>query len=177
MNYTGKIKKVHVSDPILLNDIKDNLGIERTYLDEDILLTRIMEDAISATENRTDRIISLKGCTITLATWKSSTIRIPLADLSSITSIKEGTTNVTYTLHEEDSHFVLEFEKSDFKNLVIKFQSGYTTADLPREMRSPCLIKASDMYDMERQSYVIGTIAAKLETWDNLCKLISIVRL
>lgn len=177
MNYTGKIKYQNISDPILLNDVKDNLGIERTFLDEDALLTRIMEDAISATEKFADRIISLTDCTITQSTWNSSTMRIPVADLASITSVKSDGVGITYTLQEEESHFFLGFEDSTIENLEIIFRCGYASNNLPREMRSPCLVKASDMYDMERQSYVVGASVNKMETWTNLCNVIKIIRL
>lgn len=172
-----KIKREILSDPFTLQQLKDNLGILAAEVDNDAKLTRCLEDGIKATENQTNRNISLTKCTHTIGESKGGQLFYFEADLHSITSVKNNGTDVPYKLKEYESYFTLDVEGGSYEALEVIFQVGYEEAKAPRDYRSACLVKASNLYDHESSNFASGTIVANNKAWENLCNNFTIIRL
>lgn len=170
------LKRVITSDPFTLQQLKDNVGILAAEVDNDSLLQRCLEDGIQATEQLTSRNISFAVLTDTVGESSGGTFTYYEADFNSIESVKDGVTDVPHKVKALSGSVSIEVEAGSYEALEIKFKVGYEAANVPRELRAPCLVKASNMFDFENSNYASGTSVNNNKSWENLCKNITIFR-
>ena len=146
-----KIKKTNKQySEIQLSELKQQLNIDADYTAEDTFLTSLIEASVEYCENLAGFDIVSTDNELLVKDFNSNSINVYEANFSAITSITLNSETINdYEVEEFYSKFKIEFTDSMSGDLLINFQ----TSDLKARYKQAILIKASNLYDVERQSY------------------------
>lgn len=154
------ITKVKSDYIITLADAKAHLRVDT--IDEDSYISNLIKAAVEFAEQYIQKDIAVTANTLVIEEFSGSFVEVDLANLVSVTSVKNGLTSLPYSeLIRRDAwfHFELDTSVSEI-DLTIECVTGYTLSTLPFSIRQAILIKIADLYDNERNSRTFsGTIA------------------
>lgn len=147
-----KIKKTNkVYTEISLPELKQQLNMDSNYSSEDTYLTSLIEAATDYCESLGGFDIVTTDNELTVRDFNSNSLTIYEENLSSISSIElDGVEITEYELIEFYTKFKIEFDVTLSGDLVVSFKTG---GSAKAKHTQAVLIKASDFYDAERQSY------------------------
>lgn len=135
---------------IQLSELKQQLNIDSDYTDEDSYLESLIDASVDFCENLAGFDIVSTDNELLVNDFNSNSINIYEQNFSGITSITLNSETINdYTIEEYHTKFKIEFTDSMIGDLKINFKTG----DLKARYKQAILIKASDLYDAERQSY------------------------
>ena len=156
------ITKVKSDYLITLAEAKAHLRVDTSA--EDTYITNLIKAAVEYCENYIQKDIAVTANTLVIYDFSGQLVEVDEANLASITTVKDGSgASLTYETEIErtDCSFIIELINSQSEtDLEVKFVTGYTSGTLPASIRQAILIKLADLYDVERNSYNLGTFQA-----------------
>lgn len=164
--YSNDVEKTKEYNLMSLPEIKPHLNVDEDFFDDDILILRQMNQAISLCEDYTNIDIADTSCTKEYYGFVGNSIQINERPFQTVTSIvatddedveSELTGGTDFYVIKKKTQFFIKFNESiDYKKIVVKFKTGYTRTTLPPAIQAAIGIKTNDLYDMERTSFTIG---------------------
>ncbi|MFW5847938.1 MAG: head-tail connector protein [bacterium] len=148
-----KIKKTNKQyNQIELDYLKKQLNIDLDYTDEDSYLESLLEASIDYCETFLGSDIVKTDNEVTFKEFNSNSVSIYESFFNEITSIYIDNKKITdFEIDEYLIKFNISFDSNLKGDLKIKFRTGNET--IKPKHKQAILIKASDLYDAERQSY------------------------
>lgn len=159
------IVKTIISQPISLEVAKEQLTVDSDFEEDDSLITRIIEDACDVTADMAGRDVSYTRCVQVILDGELSEYLVREPSFNALEGISYTIGGVTTEIGLDDvkayknnlSAKIILPSRVCFDELTITYTSGYTDSTIPRRARVGVLAKISDLYDIERGSYTIGT--------------------
>ena len=140
---------------ITVDQLKRQLNIDLSYTDEDSFLETLIQASVDYCEDMLGADIVITDNEVTFKDFSSNSISIPESNLSGVTSITLNSEEITeYEVTEHLIKFTIDFEQVLSGDLTVNFKTGSNNIK-PKHLQA-ILIKASDLYDAERQSYNYG---------------------
>lgn len=143
---------------VTLGDAKMNSNIETAFTDDDDLLNIILDAAIEEAENYIESPIKHRNIDVQLTEWPL-VFEMPVYPVTSITSItykdSDGNSQTVnssqYLLYEKDGRNKIKFnldsepalDDDEFFSITISCQAGYSTADMPAQVKNAVLMRFS----------------------------------
>ena len=144
-----KIKDYTVID---LDDIKKQLNFDLDYYDEDDYLDKLKQVAVDYCESYLGLDIVPTDNTLTIDDFKGDKLKVDAGILQEITSIKLNGEEITdFSTKIKYYSFIIEFKEQKEGQLDIAFKTG--SDKIRPKYKQAILVKTSDLYDSERQSY------------------------
>lgn len=140
---------------ITLNDAKRQLNIYDDN-DHDAHLGDLIYTAMELAEKATNR--KLTTCTVTLITQScDKIIKVPYGEVSAITSLKNGDTDVTFEFNPVKQQInVTDDTVTDDTELTVIYDAGYSDPNnIPSSIKMGAKILISDLFE-NRNSTVVG---------------------
>jgi hypothetical protein len=130
--------------------------------DDDYLTDQVIKGATRKAENFLDKDIAYTENTYTVYDFCSDYLKVDEGNLISITDVSiNGTLYTNYDLKKYDDNFILEWNNviggTDY-TLTTHFITGYDPDDCPEDIKQAILILCGEFYDVDRSSYVQGSI-------------------
>jgi len=156
-----KVKSDYI---ITLDEVKEHLNIDADFTDKDAYLMQLVKAAVGFAENFIEKDIALTTNTLVKRKFTGYIIEVGEGNVSSITSIKDGSgSDLGYSDNE------VEYYDSDFKvtlnesvssetTMTMVFVTGFTAQTCPAQIKQAVLIKVADLYDVDRSDYHFLTI-------------------
>lgn len=165
MDVRYKLKTAAVLYPAAMEDLKRNLHIDTSEVDEDrdALLQDLLFEAIAASQNATGRQYCRATYTLYLDAYPDNDeLEITLGPVAAISSVKyyapgaSSLTTVTSTKYQLDNteltarlRFLEVFspETTKMNVIEIEFTNGWTTAvEVPKDLKQAVILRASESY-------------------------------
>lgn len=143
---------------VTLGNAKMNSNIDTSFTDDDALLNILLDAAIEEAEHYIESPIKNRDVTIQLSEWPL-TFEVPVYPFANISTItykdSAGATQTVdasdYVLYEIDRRHKIKFNldtepalnEDDFFPITITGQAGYTTADMPDQIKNAVLLRFS----------------------------------
>lgn len=166
-----------ISFPINVDELKRQLNyFSACYLlggDEDLLLELLLEGAVEYIHKETGRYIEKGTVSFCIDDFSGGVLKI-LATPCVVDSIitTKGKTALEYTTKTYDKSIEVilneEILKEDAVDLTITATVGYTKETIPKDLKVAVLVKAADLYDVERSNY--SNVVKNNETIEKLIK-------
>jgi hypothetical protein len=138
---------------ITLDLLKQQLNFDSDYTDEDNYLTQLTKASVDYCESALGFDIVPTDNSLKIEDFGRDYITVDEGNLSQITAITiDGEPVTEYKVEKKYYSFKITFEVYLSGDLEITFKTGYTTEIKSKHLQA-VLIKASDLYDSERQSY------------------------
>jgi len=157
LNSTTRLD-VHVQ----LSEVKHNLHIESEETEDDAAITSLIEAAATAAKSYTDHYFAHTELVYFGYNFSEEYYKMRVSPFESLVSFETSDdgiiwTDITSTIDVEkrESDFTLHFEslvESDYVRFTIR--TGYDVDEMPEDAKSAIIIKASDLFDTERSSYI-----------------------
>lgn len=173
--YENDTVKTKLSSPVTLTQAKDQFSVEHDFHDDDRYILSKINQATAYIEDRTGIDISSTKNKKEFFGFEGKVLNIFESPLNTSKNVKlvcddvELEEGVDFDIETKKSQFNIRFKypvKSD--KIVIEFNTGYEEDQIPFPLESAILIKANDLYDMERTSYVIGANFRKIDPIESL---------
>lgn len=155
-----KVEKIKTYNNLTLEEVKQQLRIDNNL--DDTLLNSLIKIAVQIAEDYTNTDIALTTATLTENYEDSMNIDSYIIyepnfiELSGVTG--STTINVNTIYHHED-YVKLEFDKSyDVESISIQYKSGYNENEMPLPIKQAIILKIGELYDVDRNGYVISNI-------------------
>lgn len=172
--------RVWESDPppglvLRLVEVKHHLRVDHS--DEDELLVRLSESAVSQVERRTQRLLAARECRLRLPEWPPSgaPVALPGGVVQEIDSVVGSTDSGTVTIDPELYAFAgnaparLQFDidaslpnlKKAMFPVTVTYTAGYALPDgaeghvgdyVPADLRSAALLIVAEMFDRRHEA-------------------------
>lgn len=159
LNQESKIRKeTHVS----VEDVKHNVNLRPEEVYDDEFIYGLIEAAIEDAEMYTGMNLALNEFIFYAFNFKGNLFPIQEAPFSTLTSLQTSVDGITWTdvdaatynIKKERNQFIIYFDEYvEYERLKIVCESGFPVDKLPKNAWRAIVLKASDMYDTERQSY------------------------
>jgi len=149
---------VHVQ----LDEVKHNLHIEDSETDDDLFISGLIESAATAAEKYCDHYFAHTELEYFGYNFNAETLKLRVSPFQSLVSFETSEDNLTWTditsdidIDKRESDFTFYFD-GNLTATYIKFtvRVGYNSGNLEQDAKSAIIIKASDLFDTERSSYV-----------------------
>ena len=164
LSYVNKVNKVKEHGIVTLEEAKKQLNVDTDFHDDDTHIRMLIESARGAAEDYTGVDIALTLNTLTFVGLNTDQIKIKEGNYISVESVTATVDDVETVIDSED--YEIEIRRTDFTihfinsinvdELVIEFKTGFSLSTLPYLTKSAILIKITDLYDIERSSYITG---------------------
>lgn len=156
------ITKTKTVFPVTLSEVKEHLPMDTNDFDKDNYIENvIIKAATRKAEQLIGKDIAYTTNTYTVYDFYSDTLRVDEGPLVSITDISvNGTLYTSYELQKTDSYFTVEFDSiigGDDYTLTTHFITGYNN-DCPEDIKLAIMVECANLYDIERSSYVLGSL-------------------
>ena len=155
--------KTKVSWPISLSEAKRHLRIEDDFHEDDDYVQNLIYAATAKAEQYIGKDIAETTNIQHLYDVSSDSVQIQEGNFLSFTDASVGGTSLTVG-HTEiyynyvNVEFTSSFTVSDDNPFSLYYKTGFDDGDCPPLVKQAILIKIGDLYDIERQSYVMGSI-------------------
>ncbi len=162
-------------EPILLDELKDHVGIERDDTAEDLRLWSIIRAGRARCETFTVRYLVQRTVDEFFDEFPAGDIVLSGGRLQSITSVKytdsaDSETTVATTVYDANStpepgHVALKYSQSwptatlkSINGVVVRHVTGYGTAeDVPDDIKAGLLLECADAYrNTQGEEFSIG---------------------
>ena len=160
-------------------DVKKQLNIESTFTDDDDYIDTLIEVAYETVEDDCNADFSDTSNVLEYDIDQplDRIIRICQAPLRNLSKIEYKTDSGSYQTLDASTYKVTEgFHWFTIELLSIPtadwlkftFTTGYTNTTYPKKLRHAVVLKAMELFDTERSSYVVGTISTNINTYGSL---------
>ncbi len=152
------VKKTIDSLNVTVNELKEQLNIDPSETVEDDLLNSYINAAAGFISGLIGADVGLTLNTVRLSSFNKELI-INDAPFISLTSVKDSSGNDLTENFEAEENFEFFKLKSGgtYEKITVIYRTGFEI--LPPEIKTAILIKAGDLYDPERNSFITGVSA------------------
>lgn len=157
-----KVDKVKDYSCISLDFIKKHIRLDEGFTDDDAYIQILIKSAVKTAENYINSDIAYTTNTILEKDFASSYYYIFDSNFINIVGITAGTTTLTstdYSLYKYEDYSIVEFNTyfSDC-DLNLVYTSGFAEGKIDEAIQHAIAVKVSELYDVDRQGYVQGSI-------------------
>ncbi len=152
------IEKTVTAYRVTAAEVKKQLNIEATHVDDDDYILTLIEAAtnyisgyICADVEKTDCVLEVEDTEVKIIN------NAPFLSLTEVTNSDNVDVTDQCKVHATYSAFTITFP--EVENYKIEWVSGYK--NLPPALKQAIVIKAADLFDPERSSVVIGTTVSQ----------------
>lgn len=157
------ITKTKTLYPVSLDEVKQHLRIDLSNTEDDDYISKsIIKSATRKAENFIGKDIALTTVEYKVYDFCGDSLFIPEGNLISLNyvisdaSVAQSVSDV----RAFDDRFYFELSTSlESDPIVVQFTTGYTdTDDVPEEIKQAIMIECGNLFDVERSSYVSGSM-------------------
>lgn len=147
---------------VQLSEVKHNLHIQNDETEDDLFITGLIESASTSAQKYCDHYFASTELDFLGYNFKESTYKMRISPFQSLENFEVSDNNTDWTditssvfVEKRDSSFILHFEE-EVDSTYIRFtvKVGYATDKLEADARAAIIVKASDLFDTERSSYI-----------------------
>ncbi len=135
------------AEPVLLSDIKQHLRLEIDETDQDIYLQDLLASAIAYAEHETHRCLIETTITLTLR-YNQPRVKLPLGLIEDTIEVGKGSKTFTEEVDyyvDYESGFLVFLGQRDTNGYVVTYDTGFTDASLPADLRHAILMVVETM--------------------------------
>jgi len=153
--------KTRSSWPVSLSEAKRHLRIEDDFHEDDDYVQNLIYAATQKAEQWIGKDISETTNVQLIYDFSGSSIKITEGNFDSFT---QGVTDGSTLLSVDYTEVFYNYANVYFNNsysadpLTLTYKTGYEEEEVPAIIKQAILVKIGDLYDIERQSYVMGSI-------------------
>ena len=155
--------KTKLSWPLSLSEAKRHLRVEDDWHEDDDYIQNLIYAATSKAEQYIGKDIAETSNVQTFYDVSGDSVQIQEGNFLSFTdaslggaSLTVGHTEIYYNYALVD--FTSSFSVSNDTPFQIYYKTGFDEGECPAIIKQAILIKIGDLYDIDRQNYVMGSI-------------------
>jgi len=156
--------KTKLSWPVSLSEAKRHLRVEDDWHEDDDYIQNLIYAATAKAEQYIGKDIAETSNVQTIyGTYGGDEIQIQEGNFMSFTdaSLKGSSLAVDHTeifYNYANVEFSNSFSLSDDEPIMLYYKTGFDDGECPFLIQQAILVKIGDLYDIDRQSYVMGSI-------------------
>jgi hypothetical protein len=155
---------------VTLDEAKEQANIPKTFLDDDVLIARMLRVATKEAENYIENVVALTTYEAIQEEFSGRLIDIAVGHFHSLQSIeytdKDGqlvtlSAGTGYRINNEEFVFLITLDELiHATDLKVSFTCGFDASTIAEkeEIKQAVLVKFVDLYDVERGSYTTNNI-------------------
>ena len=156
--------KTKVSYPVSLSEAKRHLRVEDDWHEDDDYIQNLVYASTSKAEQYIGKDIAETSNVQNFYDVTGDSVRIEEGNFLSFTdastaggsSLTVGHTDIFYNYTNVE--FTSSFTANDDTAFTISYKTGFDDGECPFLIQQAILVKIGDLYDIERQSYLMGSI-------------------
>ena len=151
-----------INTHVTLDEVKSNLHIDTSEIDDDARITRLIKAASEDARNYCDHYFSLTELAYIGFNFSVDALyKMRVSPFSSLESFETSDDGITWTeikaainIEKRDSDFTFHFD-GGLTATYIRFtiRVGYIADQIPENAKDAIVVKASDKFDTESSSY------------------------
>jgi len=153
--------KTKLSWPVSLSEAKRHLRVEDDWHEDDDYIQNLVYAATAKAEQYIGKDIAETSNSQTIYDYVGDDLYLQEGNFLSFTqAVTDSSTLVGVSYSETFYNYAkVEFSESvDSDPLVIEYVTGFETGNCPPIIKQAVLIKIADLYDVDRQNYLMGSI-------------------
>ena len=157
--------KRKLSYPVTIEALKDQICIAQDDLQENDMLESYIKAATAEAEHKIQKDIAFTEVTSQVWDFSGDGVQFweaPFHSIDSIYRAEDPSTALTYDPKETRSYYeywkLVLTSSTSADPLYVTYYTGWEPADCPAEIALAIKIRAADYYDVERQSYIPGSL-------------------
>ena len=153
--------KTKVSYPVSLSEAKRHLRVEDDWHEDDDYIQNLVYAATAKAEQYIGKDIAETTNTQSIYDFSGDSIQVSEGNFESFTQAVDDTSTLVSVDYTDVfyNHANVYFDNSSTSDpLVISYVTGFDDGECPPLIKQAVLIKIGDLYDIERQSYLMGSI-------------------
>jgi hypothetical protein len=153
--------KTKLNYPVSLSEAKRHLRLEDDFHEDDDYVQNLIYAATQKAEQYIGKDISTTNNVQTLNDFLGCTLYI---DEGNFISFTEAITDASALVNIDVCNIFYNSAVVDFVSpvdsdpLVIKYVTGFNEGECPAIIKQAIMIKIADLYDVDRQSYLMGSM-------------------
>ncbi len=146
------IDKTIAGYSVTVAEVKKQLNIESTFVDDDAYIQTLIEAATDYISGKIAADVETTDCVLNVEEDLSIVHNAPFQSLTKVTNSSDVDVTENCSVVSVHSGFTITFP--EFDKYRLEWKSGYGT--IPPGLKQAIIIKAADLYEPERASYLNG---------------------